>query len=66
MLWSGWMLAQNKQLRGYKYDRRKNKKSKLRAILSSLVFSVSLMIFPVTSGVIVVINGMDAIFPIST
>ncbi|MGI6626775.1 MAG: CPBP family intramembrane glutamic endopeptidase [Bacillota bacterium] len=39
----------------------KNKKSKLRAILSSLVFSVILMIFPVTSGVIVVMNGMDAI-----
>jgi len=39
----------------------KNKKSKFRAILSSLVFSVILMIFPVTSGVIVVMNGMDAI-----
>lgn len=39
----------------------KNKKSKLRVILCSLVFSVILIIFPVTSSVIVVMNGMDAI-----
>ena len=39
----------------------KIKSAKLRALISSLVFSVILMIFPVASGVIVVMNGMDAI-----
>lgn len=39
----------------------KRKNTKLRAILSSLVFSIVLMIFPVASGVIVVMNDMDAI-----
>lgn len=39
----------------------KRKNTKLRALLSSLIFSVVLMIFPVASGVIVVMNDMDAI-----
>ena len=39
----------------------KRKNTKLRAMLSSLVFSLVLMIFPVASGVIVVMNDMDAI-----
>jgi membrane protease YdiL (CAAX protease family) len=39
----------------------KRKNTKLRAMLSSLIFSIILMIFPVASGVIVVINDMDAI-----
>ena len=34
---------------------------KSRAMLSSLVFAIVLMIFPVASGAIVVMNGMDAI-----
>ena len=40
-------------------ERRTNTKS--RAILSSLVFAIVLMMFPVASGAIVVMNGMDAI-----
>jgi len=39
----------------------KRKNTKLRSVLSSLVFSIVLMIFPVASGVIVVMNDMDAI-----
>jgi membrane protease YdiL (CAAX protease family) len=39
----------------------KRKNTKLRAVLSSLIFSIVLMIFPVASGVIVVMNDMDAI-----
>lgn len=39
----------------------KSKKTKLRAIMSSLIFSVVLMIFPVASGVIVVVNDLDVI-----
>lgn len=39
----------------------KGKNTKLRAMLSSLIFSIVLMIFPVASGVIVVMNDMDAI-----
>lgn len=39
----------------------KRKNAKLRAMLSSLIFSIVLMIFPVASGVIVVMNDMDAI-----
>ena len=39
----------------------KRKSPKLRVVLSSLVFSLVLMIFPVASGVIVVMNDMDAI-----
>lgn len=39
----------------------KRKNTKLRAMLSSLIFSIALMIFPVASGVIVVMNDMDAI-----
>lgn len=34
---------------------------KLRAVLSSLAFAIVLMMFPVASGAIVVMNGMDAI-----
>ena len=40
-------------------EKRKNTKS--RAMLSSLIFSIVLVIFPVASGVIVVVNDMDAI-----
>lgn len=39
----------------------KRENAKLRAVLSALVFSIILMIFPVASGVIVVMNDMDAI-----
>ena len=39
----------------------KRENTKLRAMLSSLMFSIVLMIFPVASGVIVVMNDMDAI-----
>ena len=39
----------------------KRKNTKLRALLSSLIFSLVLMIFPVASGVIVVMNDLDAI-----
>lgn len=42
-----------------KNEKRKN--VKFRAMLSSLIFSLVLMIFPVASGVIVVMNDMDAI-----
>jgi len=38
-----------------------NMNLKSRAMLSSLVFAIVLMIFPVASGAIVVMNGMDAI-----
>lgn len=37
----------------------KRRNTKLRAMLSSLIFSIALMIFPVVSGVVVVINGID-------
>ncbi len=37
------------------------KRSRIKALLSSLVFSVILMIFPVISGVIVTINRMDTL-----
>lgn len=40
-------------------DNREN--TKFRALLSSLLFSIVLMIFPVASGVIVVMNNMDAL-----
>ncbi len=39
----------------------KGKNAELRAMASSLIFSIVLMIFPVASGVIVVMNDMDAI-----
>ena len=39
----------------------KSKNTKLRSVLSSLVFAIVLMMFPVASGVIVVMNDMDAI-----
>ena len=39
----------------------KRKNTKLGSVLSSLVFSIVLMIFPVASGVIVVMNDMDAV-----
>jgi len=39
----------------------KRKNTKLRSVLSSLVFAIVLMMFPVASGVIVVVNDMDAI-----
>ena len=39
----------------------KRKRSKLRAVLSSLIFSIAMMIFPVVSGAIVVINGIDTL-----
>lgn len=39
----------------------KRKSTKLRAVLNSLIFSIVLMIFPVASGVVVVINGIDAL-----
>ena len=39
----------------------KRKSTKLRVILISLIFSIVLMIFPVASGMIVVMNDMDAI-----
>lgn len=39
----------------------KRKNTKLRTMLSSLISSIVLMIFPVASGVIVVMNDMDAI-----
>lgn len=39
----------------------KMKITKLRTLISSLIFSIVLMIFPVASGVIAVMNDMDAI-----
>ena len=39
----------------------KRKRSKLRAVLSSLILSIAMMIFPVVSGAIVVINGTDTL-----
>lgn len=39
----------------------KRKNTKLRALVSSLIFSIVLMIFPVASGVIAVMNNMNAI-----
>ena len=39
----------------------KRKRSKLRAVLSSLIFSIAMMIFPVVSGAIVVIRGTDTL-----
>lgn len=39
----------------------KRKKTKLKAVLSSLIFSIVLMTFPVVSGIIVVINGIDTL-----
>ena len=39
----------------------KRKSTKLRVILISLIFSIVLMIFPVASGMIVVMNDMDSI-----
>ena len=39
----------------------KSKNTKSRSVLSSLVFAIVLMMFPVASGVIVAMNDMDAI-----
>lgn len=40
---------------------KKRKNVKLRVMLSSLIFSIVLMLFPVASGAIVVINGIDTL-----
>lgn len=39
----------------------RRKSTKLRAVLSALILSILLIIFPVVSGVVVVINGIDTL-----